>query len=70
MDNNLFIEGIPDELQPGVFVRRINGKELNGDEMIEYYTKKQLIKQFILWTGHSFFTIGPRRLSLAAPRPL
>ena len=43
-DNNLFIEGIPDELQPGVFVRRINGKELNDDEMIEYYTK--LVKEY------------------------
>ena len=43
MDNNLFIEGIPDELQPGVFVRRINGKELNDDEMIEHYTK--LVKE-------------------------
>ena len=39
MDNNLFIEGLPDELQPGVFVRRIGRKELNDDEMIEYYTK-------------------------------
>ena len=43
MDNNLFIESIPDELQPGVFVRRINGKELNDDEMIEHYTK--LVKE-------------------------
>ena len=44
MDNNLFIEGIPDKLQPGVFVRRINGRELNDDEMIEYYTK--LVKEY------------------------
>ena len=44
MYNNLFIEGIPDELQPGVFVRRINGKELNDDEMIEHYTK--LVKEY------------------------
>lgn len=44
MDNNLFIEGIPDELQPGVFVRRINGRELNDDEMIEHYTK--LVKEY------------------------
>ena len=44
MDNNLFIESIPDELQPGVFVRRINGKELNDDEMNEYYTK--LVKEY------------------------
>ena len=39
MDNNLFIEGLPEEKQPGTHVRRINGKELNDDEMIEHYTK-------------------------------
>lgn len=29
MDNNLYIEGLPDEKQPGTHVRRINGKETN-----------------------------------------
>lgn len=38
MDNNLFIEELPAEKQPGTHVRRINGKELNDDEMIEYYS--------------------------------
>lgn len=38
MDNTLFIEELPEEKQPGTHVRRINGKELNDDEMIEYYT--------------------------------
>ncbi len=38
MDNSLFIEELPDEKQPGTYVRRVNGKELNDDEMIEYYT--------------------------------
>lgn len=38
MDNCLFIEELPEEKQPGTHVRRINGKELNDDEMIEYYT--------------------------------
>ena len=37
MDNNLFIEELPDEKQPGTHVRRVNGKALNDDEMIEYY---------------------------------
>ena len=37
MDNNLYIEELPEEKQPGTHVRRINGKELNDDEMIEYY---------------------------------
>lgn len=44
MDNNLYIDGIPEDRQPGVFVRRINGKELNDDEMIEHYTS--LVKEF------------------------
>ena len=37
--NNLFFENVPDEIQPGVYVRRINGKELNDEEMIEHYSK-------------------------------
>ena len=44
MDNNLFIEELPEEKQPGTYVRRINGKELNDEEMIEYYTK--LVKEY------------------------
>lgn len=38
-DSGLFIDGIPDDKQPGLFVRRVNGKTLTDDEMIEYYTK-------------------------------
>lgn len=44
MDNNLFIEELPEEKQPGIYVRRINGKELNDEEMIEYYTS--LVKEY------------------------
>ena len=44
MDNNLFIEELPDEKQIGTHVRRINGKELNDEEMIEYYTN--LVKEY------------------------
>ena len=44
MDNNLFIEELPLEKQPGTHVRRINGKELNDEEMIEYYTN--LVKEY------------------------
>ncbi len=43
MDNNLFIEELPYEKQPGTHVRRINGKELNDEEMIEHYTN--LVKE-------------------------
>ena len=52
MDNTLFIEGVPDEKQPGTYVRRINGKELNDDEMIEHYTglvKEHGEKLFSKW---------------------
>lgn len=38
MDDSLYIENIPENKQPGLFVRRVNGKTLNDNEMIEYYT--------------------------------
>lgn len=44
MDNNLFIEELPEEKQPGTHVRRVNGKRLTDDEMIEYYTG--LVKEY------------------------
>lgn len=44
MDDNLLIEELPAEKQIGTHVRRINGKELNDEEMIEYYTN--LAKQY------------------------
>lgn len=44
MDDTMYIEGIPDDKQPGVFVRRVNGKRLNDQEMIEYYTN--LVKTY------------------------
>ena len=44
MDNNLFIEELPDEMQPKTHVRKVNGKELTDDEMIVYYTN--LVKEY------------------------
>lgn len=44
MDNNLFIEELPAEKQPGTHVRRVNGKELTDEEMLEYYTN--LVKEY------------------------
>lgn len=44
MDNNLFIDDIPEEKQPGTHVRRVNGKILTDDEMIEYYSN--LVKEY------------------------
>ena len=38
MDDNLYIENIPNELQPGMYVRRVNGKRLSDEEMIDYYS--------------------------------
>ena len=36
MDNNLFIEELPSDKQPGTHVRRINGKELSVETMKKY----------------------------------
>ena len=38
MDDNLFIEELPQEKQPGTHVRRVNGKVLTDEEMMEYYS--------------------------------
>ena len=35
----MYIENVLKEQQPGLFVRRVNGKELTDDEMIDYYKK-------------------------------
>lgn len=44
IDEGLFFEQVPEEIQPGVFVRRVNGKKLNGEEMVKYY--KNLVKKY------------------------
>lgn len=38
MDDNLYIEEIPEDKEPGMYVRRVNGKRLSDDEMIKYYS--------------------------------
>lgn len=43
MDNNLFIDGIDETLQPGTHVRRVGGRQLSDEEMIIYYTR--LVKE-------------------------
>ncbi len=37
LDEGLFLENVPDNVQPGTHVRHVNGKRLNDKEMIEYY---------------------------------
>ena len=44
MDDTLYLEGVPEDKQPGLFVRRVNGLELNDEEMIKHYT--QLVKEY------------------------
>lgn len=38
MDDTLYLENVPDNLQPGMYVRRVNGKRLSDKEMIEHYS--------------------------------
>ena len=37
-DSGLYFDELMDEEQPGIHVRRVNGKELNDDEMIQHYS--------------------------------
>lgn len=36
-DSGLYIDGLDEERQPGVYARRVKGKTLSDDEMIRYY---------------------------------
>ena len=44
MDDTLYMEGVPEEKQPGLFVRRVNGKSLTDEEALDYYTN--LVKEY------------------------
>lgn len=44
MDDNLYLEGVSEDKQPGLFVRRVDGKTLTDEEMIKHYTN--LVKQY------------------------
>lgn len=36
-DSGLYFDGLDESLQPGIYVRRVNGKELSDEEMTDYY---------------------------------
>ncbi|MEG1987512.1 MAG: non-canonical purine NTP pyrophosphatase [Bacilli bacterium] len=44
LDDSLYLENVPDSIQPGLFVRRVNNKTLTDKEMLDYYTN--LVKKY------------------------
>lgn len=48
-DTGLYFDNLPEELQPGVHVRHIDGKCLTDEEMVVYYS--ELAKRFGTLTG-------------------
>lgn len=44
MDDTLYLENVPSEKQPGMYVRRVNGKRLTDEEMINHYTN--LVREY------------------------
>lgn len=43
-DSGLYFDNVPDEIQPGVHVRTVNGNYLSDEQMLEYYSG--LAKQY------------------------
>lgn len=37
MDDTLYLDNVPEDKQPGMYVRRVNGKRLTDEEMLEHY---------------------------------
>ena len=45
MDDNLYLVGVPEDKQPGMFVRRIDGEhEATDEELIEHYIN--IVKEY------------------------
>ena len=44
VDDSLYLCGVPDDLQPSLFVRRVGGRVLSDKEMIEHYIS--LVNQY------------------------
>lgn len=44
IDDTLFLENVPDSIQPGTNVRRVNGKRLDDKEMLLHY--KNIVNQY------------------------
>lgn len=44
MDDTLYLENVPADKQPGMYVRRVNGRRLTDEEMIEHYTN--LVREY------------------------
>lgn len=44
MDDTLYLESVPEDKQPGLYVRRVEGKTLTDEEMINHYIG--LVKEY------------------------
>jgi len=44
IDDGLFLENLPQEIEPGTHVRRVNNKTLTDEEMFNYY--KELVQKY------------------------
>ena len=55
MDDNLFLEGVPEDEQPGTNVRRVDGKRLTDEEMINHYTN--LVNKYGV-NGKNYCSLG------------
>ncbi len=44
MDDTLYLENVPEERQPGMYVRRVDGKRLTDEEMLNHYIS--MVKEF------------------------
>ena len=38
-DSAMYIADLPKEKQPGLYIRRVGGKELSDEDMVEYYSR-------------------------------
>ena len=57
-DSGLYFDELEEDEQPGIHVRRVNGRELTDDEMIQYYYNEVLLQnvgKIVLTTNRELF---------------
>lgn len=73
-DSGVALTGVAEEEQPGLYVRRVNGKVLTDDEMIDHYASlarkagKPCMLQYV--TGIALITAGRVKTMELLDRPL
>jgi len=63
IDEECYVEGVPDEMQPGIHVRRIGGREVTDIELLNFFFLNYMGK-WANWTFSHVLALSPEKIFL------